>query len=118
MTEPQPAPEPPKWSWKYAAACAVMLLVAGGAYVYVDRHPEFTAELDGTQARGGMLVVQIERFRSEKHRLPYGLGELGVTDSPFYYVGRMDGSYVVSYEVRPGESMVYDSQTKEWTKRE
>ena len=71
-------------------------------------------------AEGNQLVEKIERFRTENGRLPHDLTELGMEEKmegPLYYQKESDADYLVSFGLTLGESMVYDSRTKEWGER-
>ncbi|MBL7472080.1 hypothetical protein [Robertkochia sediminum] len=66
-----------------------------------------------------MLIEKIEKFKTKNNRLPKDVSELGLTekmDSPAFYQIQTDSTYMVWYGLSVGESKVYRSATKKWTK--
>lgn len=71
------------------------------------------------QAYADMLIEKIEKFRKQNKRLPKNVSELGLIeemDSPAFYQLENDTNYYVWYGLSVGESIVYRSSTKEWTR--
>jgi|688.fasta_scaffold2156884_1 hypothetical protein len=65
------------------------------------------------------LIDKVETFKKENNRLPKDVSELGWTekmDSPAFYRMQTDSTYLVWYGLSVGESKVYRSSTKKWTK--
>jgi hypothetical protein len=72
---------------------------------------------DSRVKEGNELIAKIERFRSEKGRLPASLAELGIKEKeegPLYYSKRGESDYVVWFGTTLGESVTYDSRSKKW----
>ena len=66
-----------------------------------------------------MLIEKVETFKKTNNRLPKDVSELGLTeqmDSPAFYQIESDSIYMVWYGLSVGESKVYRSSTKKWTK--
>ena len=66
-----------------------------------------------------ILINNVENFKKEKSRLPINVSELGLIeemDSPAFYQKKTDSTYIVWYGLSVGESKVYKSSTKKWTK--
>jgi hypothetical protein len=62
------------------------------------------------------IILKVETFQTENGRLPLDIEAIGLTellDSPAFYELKTDTSFVVWYGIG-FESMVYDSETKEW----
>lgn len=71
----------------------------------------------GKMKQGNELVSKIEKFKSEKGRLPESLSEIGIVETesgPIYYKKESDSKYIVWFGTSLGESMTYDSDTKQW----
>jgi hypothetical protein len=67
--------------------------------------------------KGKELTAKVEGFRREKGRLPDSLGELGVEEiieGPLYYTKSGETSYTIHFGTTLGESVIYNSDTKEW----
>ncbi len=68
-------------------------------------------------AKGNETAAQIEKFRKEKGRLPNSLNEIGIEEKeegPIYYEKKSESRYVLWFGKELGESVTYDSDTKEW----
>ncbi len=79
-------------------------------FVFAGCYSEKLAERNET-------VVQIEKFRKEKGRLPNSLNEIGIEEKeegPIYYEKKSESRYVLWFGKELGESVTYDSDTKEW----
>ncbi|UWZ84923.1 hypothetical protein [Occallatibacter riparius] len=66
-------------------------------------------------------MKEVETFQRVHGRLPDSLSEIGERDGesgPVYYQKQKDGSFVVWYGLRLGESEVYDSKTGRWDERD
>jgi len=66
-----------------------------------------------------MLIEKVETFKKENNRLPKNVSEFGLTefmDSPAFYQMENDSTYIVWYGLSVGESKIYRSSTKKWTK--
>ena len=66
-----------------------------------------------------LIIEKVEKFKTEKNRLPKNLSEIGLTereDSKAFYEQKNDSTYIVWFGLSLGESKTYDSKTKEWTK--
>ena len=71
----------------------------------------------GKTAKGNEAVVKIEKFRNEKGRLPDSLSETGIAETesgPIYYRKESESKYILWFGKGLGESVVYDSETKQW----
>ncbi|MCB1024644.1 MAG: hypothetical protein KDB79_09655 [Acidobacteria bacterium] len=67
--------------------------------------------------KGKEVVAKVENFRNEKGRFPNSLDEIGIDETesgPVYYKKTDDSKYIVWFGKELGESMIYDSDTKEW----
>lgn len=64
-----------------------------------------------------IAIAKIEEFRKVKGRLPDSLAEAGAQDDESCpcYCKTGEGSYLVWYGTRLGESDTYDSETKKWS---
>src|SRR5258706_14513597 len=92
-------------SWNRALIAAVVVGLIG------CNHAE--------QRLGEQVVAKVEKFRQVNGRLPESLQEIGIevkslSDPPVYYEKKRSDHYIVWYGLSLGESMVYDSQTKQW----
>lgn len=68
-------------------------------------------------AKGNKAAAKIEKFRSEKKRLPDSLSEVGIAETesgPIYYRKESESKYILWFGKELGESVVYDSNTKQW----
>lgn len=68
-------------------------------------------------AKGNKAVAKIEKFRSEKGRLPDSLSEIGIVETesgPIYYQKKSESKYILWFGKELGESATYDSETKQW----
>ena len=66
-----------------------------------------------------MLIEKVETFKKKNKRLPKSVSEFGLTefmDSPTFYQLETDSTYIVWYGLSLGESKIYRSSTKKWTK--
>ncbi|WP_090230671.1 hypothetical protein [Lutibacter maritimus] len=66
-----------------------------------------------------MLIAKVETFKKTNNRLPKNVSELGLTekmDSPAFYQMETNTTYIVWYGLSVGESKIYKSSTKKWTK--
>jgi hypothetical protein len=66
---------------------------------------------------GNIAISKIEEFGKVKGRLPYSLSEAGARDDESCpcYCKTGDGSYLVWYGTKLGESDTYDSETRKWS---
>ena len=68
-------------------------------------------------AKGNEAAAKIEKFRNEKGRLPNSLSETGIVETeagPIYYRKESESKYILWFGKELGESVVYDSETKQW----
>ncbi len=68
-------------------------------------------------AKGKEVVAKIEKFRNEKGRLPNSLSEVGIAETesgPIYYEKKNESKYILWFGKELGESVVYDSDAKQW----
>jgi hypothetical protein len=71
----------------------------------------------GKLAKGNEAVAKIEKFRNEKGGLPDSLSETGIVETeegPVYYRKESESKYILWFGKELGESVVYDSETKQW----
>ncbi len=64
------------------------------------------------------LVAKIEKFRTDKSRLPNSLSEIGIVETesgPIYYRKESETKYIVWFGKELGESATYDSDAKQWS---
>lgn len=76
-------------------------------------------EIGATEKRrlGDDVVSRVEAFKATHGKLPDSLSDIGIKeteDGPIYYQEISDDRYEVWYGAALGESVTYDSQTKEW----
>ncbi len=67
--------------------------------------------------QGNEIVSKIEKFKSEKNRLPNNLTELGLVEDeagPIYYEKKGETKFILWFGKALGESAIYDSDTKQW----
>jgi len=72
---------------------------------------------DKKTAKGNEAAAKIENFRNEKGRLPDSLSEVGIVETesgPIYYRKESESKYILWFGKGLGESVVYDSETKQW----
>jgi hypothetical protein len=77
----------------------------------------FACANDEKLKQGNEVAAKIEKFRSEKGRLPNSLSEIGVVETesgPIYYKKESETKYILWFGKELGESSVYDSETKQW----
>ena len=81
-------------------------------FVFKDKR-----ETDLTK-KGEDVIRKIEFFRSENHRLPKDLNEIGVKEEEnsdaLYYDIRNDSSYTISFMVSIDYNKTYYSDTEQW----
>ncbi len=68
-------------------------------------------------AKGNETIAKVENFRNEKGRLPNSLTEIGIVETesgPIYYEKKSESKYILWFGKQLGESVVYDSDTKQW----
>ncbi len=66
---------------------------------------------------GNEIVNKIEKFRKDKGKLPETLSEIGIEEKeegPIYYKKESETKYILWFGTTLGESITYDSDTKEW----
>lgn len=67
--------------------------------------------------QGNEVAAKVEKFKSEKGRLPNSLTEIGIVETesgPIYYKKESETKYILWFGKELGESVVYDSDTKRW----
>ena len=72
---------------------------------------------DPRKTIGNRVVREVAAFQRLHGHLPDSLFEIGEQESesgPVFYQKQKDGSFVVWYGLRVGESEVYDSKTGRW----
>jgi len=68
-------------------------------------------------AKGNEIVIKVENFRNKNGKLPNSLSEIGVAETesgPIYYEKKSESRYVLWFGKELGESVTYDSETKQW----
>lgn len=68
-------------------------------------------------AKGNEIIAKVENFRNERSRLPNSLTEIGVVETesgPVYCKKESESKYVLWFGKELGESVTYDSDTKQW----
>jgi hypothetical protein len=86
---------------------AILLFVIG----------QFACIYGQKMAQGNRIVVKVEKFKSDKGRLPNNLTEIGIIEDesgPIYYEKKTETKYILWFGKELGESMTYDSETKQW----
>jgi hypothetical protein len=66
---------------------------------------------------GNEIVNKIENFKKDKGNLPKTLSEIGIEEKeegPIYYRKESETKYILWFGTTLGESITYDSDTKEW----
>ena len=66
---------------------------------------------------GNEVAQKVEKFKTEKGRLPNNLIEIGIVETetgPIYYEKKTESRYILWFGKELGESMTYDSDTKQW----
>ena len=64
------------------------------------------------------MVAKVEEFRKAERRLPNSLNEIGIIESengPIYYRKEDETKYIIWFGKEVGESVTYDSDTKQWS---
>ncbi len=77
----------------------------------------FACNSNDKMKQGKEAITKIENFKMEKNRLPNSLNEIGIEESesgPIYYRKESETKYIVWFGKELGESMTYDSETKQW----
>jgi hypothetical protein len=72
---------------------------------------------DSRRKTGNRVVKEIQAFQRAHGRLPNSLSEIGEPEDesgPVYYQKQDDGSFIVWFGLRLGESEVYESKTGGW----
>lgn len=67
--------------------------------------------------KGNEAVIKIEEFKNKNGRLPNSLSEVGIVETesgPIYYEKKNDSKYILWFGKELGESITYDSDTKQW----
>jgi hypothetical protein len=67
--------------------------------------------------QGNNVVLRVEKFKTDKGRLPNNLTEIGIVETesgPIYYEKKTESKFILWFGKELGESMIYDSETKEW----
>lgn len=68
-------------------------------------------------AKGREVEAKIEEFRNRNGKLPNSLSEVGITETesgPIHYEKESDSKYILWFGKELGESVTYDSDTKQW----
>jgi hypothetical protein len=66
---------------------------------------------------GNEIVNKIENFKKDKGKLPETLSEIGIEEKeegPIYYRKESETKFVLWFGTILGESVTYNSDTKEW----
>ena len=66
---------------------------------------------------GNEIVNKIENFKKDKGKLPETLSETGIEEKeegPIYYRKQHETKYILWFGTTLGESVTYNSDTKEW----
>ena len=66
---------------------------------------------------GNEIVNKIENFKKAKGKLPETLSEIGIEEKeegPIYYKKESETKYILWFGTTLGESVSYNSDTKEW----
>lgn len=72
-----------------------------------------------TLAEAERIIQKVEAFKTRTGRLPQGLSELGEAESesgPVYFQRESEGAYSVWYGMALGESRLFSSDTRQWTR--
>ena len=67
--------------------------------------------------KGNEAAARIEDFRIKNGKLPNSLSEVGIEETesgPIYYEKKSESRYILWFGKELGESVVYDSDTKQW----
>ena len=67
--------------------------------------------------QGSEIAARVEKFRTENGRMPNSLSEIGIIEKesgPIYYKKESDTKYILWFGKELGESVTYDSDTKQW----
>ncbi|QCX39564.1 hypothetical protein FF125_14355 [Aureibaculum algae] len=65
------------------------------------------------------IIEKVEKFKTQKNRLPKNVSEIGLIElenSKAFYEKTTDSTYIVWFGLSLGESKIFNSTTKEWTK--
>jgi hypothetical protein len=97
----------------FAVICLVLTIVSVVSYVLLVPD-EFIWRVEISQ--GDALVRAIESYRRQHGRVPASLREVGASDldQPIFYQGCDDNRYILSFPMRLGEYMSYDSSLRRW----
>ena len=92
-------------------ASFILLLIFSIGFIFVNCNSseDFT--------KGNEVANKIENFRKEKSRLPNSLTEIGIKETesgPIYYKKESESKYILWFGKGLGESVTYDSETKQW----
>lgn len=68
---------------------------------------------------GNILIEKIENFRKDNGRLPDKMEEIGYESlmggiNTLFYIKYSDLNYTISFGTTLGESIIYNSNTKQW----
>jgi hypothetical protein len=67
--------------------------------------------------QGDELIEKVEKFKTERGRLPGSLSEIGITETeagPLYYDKTDSSNYIIWFGTELGESKTYHSDSKKW----
>ena len=67
--------------------------------------------------KGNEAIIKIEEFKSKNGKLPNSLSEVEIVETengPIYYERKNDSKYILWFGKELGESVTYDSDTKQW----
>jgi hypothetical protein len=96
-------------------SCLVVIGLCGYGYMSVFGPDEFVWRDEIRE--GQELVVKVETFRQENHRLPESLEEVGIRDPDslrLNYEKCNDSEYLLSFGTTLGESMTYNPIKRKW----
>ncbi len=68
-------------------------------------------------AQGNEIAAKVEKFRNENGKLPNALNEIGIKETesgPIFYKKESESKYILWFGKELGESVTYDSVTKQW----
>jgi hypothetical protein len=107
---------PRKARWILAGAAFVLAVI--GAWLYFNLLGPARFVWRAEIREGNRLVSDIEKYRHDRNGLPSGLEDIGRASGeqgPFYYEKCSDDRYIVWFGTTLGESVTYDSISRDWT---
>jgi len=96
-------------------SCLFVVALSGCGYMSLFGPEEFVWRDEIRE--GQELVVKVETFHQENHRLPESLEEVGIRDADslrFNYEKCNNSEYLLSFGTTLGESMTYNPTKRKW----